>query len=201
MQSKEHMKQELLSYIRKLPASGWVVFTSGNISVRCEDGSLIITPSNIPYETMTEDDLFEISPEGLILKAGKNRPTSSLRFHLALMKGRPDCKCVIHTHAPYCLAASAVTDVVPPVTLNAKLLLGEQGIRVSPYAENGSAEEAKNIMMAMADKNHACLMQNHGVVTIGASLKDAWTNMGYAEDCCRVWLLAKSTGEQVSYIH
>lgn len=200
MQDKERMKKELLSYIRKLPTSGWVVSTSGNMSVRCDDGTIIITPSSTSYETMVEDDLFEVSPEGEILKAGKNRPTSSIRFHLALMKNRPDCKCIIHTHAPYCLAASTVTNTVPPVTLNAKLLLGEGGIRVSAYAENGSAIEAANVTTAMAESNHACLMQNHGVVTIGASLEEAWVNMGYAEDCCRVWLIAKSTGEQISYI-
>lgn len=96
MQDKERMKKELLSYIRKLPTSGWVVSTSGNMSVRCDDGTIIITPSSTSYETMVEDDLFEVSPEGEILKAGNNRPTSSIRFHLALMKNRPDCKCIIH---------------------------------------------------------------------------------------------------------
>ena len=201
MDMKEQLKKEMISWIRRLPATGWLFSTSGNMSARCADGTILITPSAVEYETMHETDIFEFSADGVLQKKGKNRPTSSLRFHLALMNARPDCNCVLHTHAPYCLAASTVTDCVPPVTLNSKILLGKDGIRTAKYAENGSEEEARNIVETIGSDNHACLMQNHGVVTIGSSIEAAWLNMGYAEDCCRAWLLAKSTGLEISYIH
>lgn len=200
MCTKSKLKEKMISYIRMLPDSGWVFSTSGNMSARCDDGTILITPSSVSYTIMKTEDLFEISPEGKILVEGKNHPTSSLRFHLALMRERMDCNCVIHTHAPYCLAASTVTDVVPAVTLNEKILLASDGILTSPYAENGSEEEATNILKAIGKENNCCLMQNHGVVTIGADIDSAWIHMGYAEDCCRIWLLAQSTGRKVSYI-
>lgn len=200
MASKNELKEKMISFIRRLPESGWVFSTSGNMSVRCEDGTILITPSSVPYETMTPEDIFELNSDGEIIKKGKNVPTSSLRFHVALMKERQDCNCVFHTHAQHCLAASLVTDHVPAVTLNEMLLLGKDGINVSPYAENGSEEEAANIVKAVGKNNNCCLMQNHGVITLGADIESAWVNMGYAEDCCKVWLLAESTGRKLTSI-
>lgn len=193
------LRKELIRYVRQLSQSGWVVGTSGNISLRNpDDGTMLITPSSVDYQQMQEEDLFLVHPDGS-LEGGLGRPTSSLAFHKLIMRQRKDCMAIIHTHAPYASAASVVTDAVPAVTLPAALYLGG-AIPVSPYAENGSQQEAENIMSALGQEHNAVLMQNHGVVAIGGSLKQAWDNMGHAEECCRIWIYAKSTGLPCSTI-
>ena len=187
------LRKELLQYVRRLSQSGWVVGTSGNISLRNpEDDSLLITPSSVDYQQMREEDLFLVRSDGT-LEGGLGRPTSSLAFHRLIMRERKDCMAILHTHAPYASAASVVTDLVPAVTLPIALYLGGE-IPVSPYAENGSQQEAENIMRALGKDHYAVLMQNHGIVAIGNSLAQAWDNMGHAEECCRIWIYAKSTG-------
>jgi ribulose-5-phosphate 4-epimerase/fuculose-1-phosphate aldolase len=191
-------KEKLLHYARMLNDVGWSVATSGNISVRTKDNVIILTPSSIPYQTLKPEDLFELHPDGTLVP-GKNTPTSSMRFHLEIMKNRPDCNAVIHAHSPYCIAASCVTKRVPPVTLNSRILIGN-GIPVSPYAENGSDEEAAGIVATLGKMHNGLLMQNHGAVTIGEELEKAWLNMCYLEDCCKVWIFARSTGIEPSFV-
>lgn len=187
------LREEMLSYVRRLTGSGWLVGTSGNMSVRDEEnGGFLITPSSIDYDVMKAEDLFFVKGSGEVV-LGTGRPTSSLEFHKMLMKERPDCNVIIHTHAPYATAASTVTDRVPAVTFPALAYLGGD-IPVSPFADNGSREEAENITKALGKTHQAVLMQNHGAVAIGKSLADAWMNMAHLEECCQVWILAKSTG-------
>lgn len=187
------LRKQMLAYVRRLTGSGWLVGTSGNMSVRNEeDGSFLITPSGIDYQEMKPEDLFRIEPDGTVIP-GTGKPTSSLAFHLMVLKNRPDCKVVIHTHAPYASAASTITMRVPAVTFPALVYLGGD-IPVAPFADNGSEEEAVNITKALGTNYQGMLMQNHGAVAIGKDLEDAWMNMAHLEECCQVWILAKSTG-------
>lgn len=188
---------QMLDYIRRLPGSGWVVGTSGNLSVRA-GGGFLITPSGVDYMEMTEEDLFYIRPDGGV-EGGRGRPTSSLAFHRAVMERRPEIRVILHTHAPHAIAASAVTDYVPPVTLSAKIRLGG-GIPVSRFADNGSPQEAENVVSALKDRYWAVLMENHGAVSLGADLQDAWLNMGYTEECCHAYMHCLGSGREINFI-
>lgn len=191
--SDKELREKMLSYVRRLTDSGWLVGTSGNMSVRNEeDGSFLITPSSIDYQEMKTEDLFLVKADGSIVP-GTGRPTSSLAFHKRVLSARPDCNVIIHTHAPYATAASTVTMEVPAVTFPALCYLGG-AIPVAGFADNGSEQEARNITEALGKTHQAVLMQNHGAVAIGKSLEDAWMNMAHLEECCEVWILAKSTG-------
>lgn len=196
---KQPLREELLGYVRRLSDSGWVVGTSGNMSVRDpQDDSFLITPSGVDYQAMRPEDLFLFYPDGRMVP-GLGKPTSSLAFHKALMQARSDCMAIVHTHAIHGTAASLITNEVPMVTLPCALYLNGP-ICVSAYAQNGNAQEASNIVDAFGRKRNAVLMQNHGVATMGASLEEAWRNMAYAEECCRIWLLAASTGMPITAI-
>jgi L-ribulose-5-phosphate 4-epimerase len=197
--NNEYLRKELIEYAKRLTDSGWVVGTSGNISARDEeDGSILLTPSGVKYNELKPEDLFLIKPDGQIIP-GKGKPTSSMEFHLSIMKARPDCNVILHTHAVFATAASAITKTVPTVTLPSVLKLGGP-ISVSAYAENGSKEEAKNIVTALGDKGWGVIMQNHGAVSLGKDFEDAWLNMGYIEECSRVWIYCLSTGIKPSTI-
>jgi len=187
------LRNQMLTYVRKLTDSGWLVGTSGNMSLRNEeDGSFLITPSGIDYQEMCPEDLFLIRKDGTVIP-GTGKPTSSLAFHRMVLEARPDCNVVLHTHAPFATAASTITMSVPAVTFPALVYLGGN-IPVADFADNGSEEEAVNITNALGKKYQGMLMQNHGAVAIGKDLEEAWSNMAHLEECCQVWILAKSTG-------
>lgn len=189
------LREEMLTYVRKLTDSGWLVATSGNMSYRNkEDNTFLITPSGIDYQEMKPEDIFVIDADGNIVEgSGTGKPTSSLAFHKMVLDARPECNVVLHTHAPYATAASLVVKEVPAVTYPAFVYLGG-AIPVAPFADNGSMEEATNITNAIGKTKNAVLMENHGAVAVGKSLEDAWMNMAHLEECCQIWAIAKSTG-------
>ena len=193
----QELRRQMIDYIRQLPQSGWVVGTSGNMSVRAGDG-MLITPSGVAYLEIKESDLFYVHADGT-MEDGLGRPTSSLAFHRTIMKERPEVNVILHTHAPHAIGASAVSAHIPPLTLSVATRLGG-GIPVSPYAENGSEQEAENILSALKHTYWAVLMQNHGAVSLGTDFNDAWLNMGYIEECCHAYLHCLSTGKAIHTI-
>ncbi|MFE0425786.1 class II aldolase/adducin family protein [Streptomyces sp. NPDC058953] len=182
----EHTWRQLVETARRTAAEGLVVGTSGNVSARV--GQLVlVTPSGVPYDRLTERDLTAVDLEGRQV-IGELKPTSELPLHLAVHRSR-DAGAVVHTHAAHATAVSALVAEVPPVHYMTADLGGP--VRVAPYAVYGSDELAGNMLTALRDRE-ACLLGNHGTVAVGATLEQAYDRTAQLEWMCRVWLLAAS---------
>ncbi|MEU5162250.1 class II aldolase/adducin family protein [Streptomyces sp. NPDC020875] len=186
----EHTWRQLVETARRTAAEGLVVGTSGNVSARV--GPLIlVTPSGVPYDRLTERDLTAVDLGGRQV-IGELRPTSELPLHLAVHRSRDgsrDGLAVVHTHAAHATAVSTLVTEVPPVHYMTADLGGP--VRVAPYAVYGSDELARNMLTALLDRE-ACLLGNHGTVAVGATLEQAYDRTAQLEWMCRVWLLAAS---------
>ncbi|MET7295170.1 class II aldolase/adducin family protein [Streptomyces griseoloalbus] len=177
---------ELVEAARRTVTDGLVVGTSGNVSVRVGE-TVLVTPSGVPYDRLTPDDVTGVDLAGLQV-LGTLVPTSELPMHLAVYRTTA-ARAVVHTHAVHATAVSTLVDEVPLIHYMAATLGGP--VRVARYATYGTDELAENMLRAL-DGRTGCLLQNHGTVTHGTTLAEAYDRTAQLEWMCRVWLTASS---------
>ncbi|GAA2460933.1 class II aldolase/adducin family protein [Streptomyces glaucus] len=176
----------LVATARRTVSDGLVVGTSGNVSVRVGD-TVLVTPSGVPYDRLTPDDVTGVGLDGRQV-LGSLVPTSELPMHLAVYRAT-DARAVVHTHAVHATAVSTLLHELPPIHYMAAALGGP--VRVAPYAPYGTEELARNVLSALHGRS-GCLLQNHGTLTHGATLDQAYDRTAQLEWMCRLWLTASS---------
>ncbi|NNN34769.1 class II aldolase/adducin family protein [Streptomyces sp. S3(2020)] len=178
--------EELVATARRTVSDGLVVGTSGNVSVRFGD-TVLVTPSGVPYDRLTPDDVTGVDLDGRRV-LGRLVPTSELPMHLAVYRST-DAGAVVHTHAVHATAVSTLVPELPAIHYMSGALGG--AVRVAPYATYGTQELAENMLHALADRT-GCLLRNHGTITYGATLDQAYDRTAQLEWMCRLWLTASS---------
>ncbi|MET8945495.1 class II aldolase/adducin family protein [Streptomyces sp. NPDC004542] len=178
--------EALVATARRTVADGLVVGTSGNVSVRVGD-TVLVTPSGVPYDRLTPHDVTGVDLTGRQV-LGTLVPTSELPMHLAVYR-TTDAAAVVHTHAVHATAVSTLVAELPAVHYMSAALGGP--VRVARYATYGTEELAENMLRALADRS-GCLLQNHGTITHGATLDQAYDRTAQLEWMCRLWLTASS---------
>ncbi|HHW55470.1 MAG: class II aldolase/adducin family protein [bacterium] len=175
-----------------LVKGGWVTGTWGNVSFCNRERELVaITPSGLPYEDMTPEDVVVVDLEGKLVE-GAWKPSSETPMHTMFYREREDIAAVVHTHSTYATAMSVLNQPIPPVI--AELALGVGGsVPVAPFARVGTEELGRNALQAMGNYQ-AVLLQNHGVVTVGKDMGRALNLAAIVEDAARVYIIARSIG-------
>ena len=171
---------------RRTAADGLVVGTSGNVSARVGD-IVLVTPSGVPYDRLAPGDAVGVDLAGRQV-LGDMVPTSELPLHLAVYR-HTDAAAVVHTHAVHATAVSTLVTEVPLVHYAAALLGGP--VRTAAYARYGTRELADHMLTALRDRT-GCLLRNHGTVTYGNTLDQAYDRTAQLEWMCRLWLTASS---------
>ncbi|MEU9960000.1 class II aldolase/adducin family protein [Streptomyces sp. NPDC050982] len=182
----ERAWDDLVATARRTADEGLVVGTSGNVSVRVGD-TVLVTPSGVPYDRLAPEDLCGVSLDGRQV-LGSLVPTSELPMHLAVYRAT-EARAVVHTHAVHATAVSTLVEELPLIHYMAAALGGP--VRVAPYATYGTEKLAENMLQALRDRT-ACLLQNHGTLTYGASLPQAYDRTAQLEWMCHLWLTASS---------
>ncbi|MFE1328741.1 class II aldolase/adducin family protein [Streptomyces sp. NPDC058735] len=178
--------EDLVATARRTVGEGLVVGTSGNVSVRVGD-TVLVTPSGVPYDRLAPGDVTGVDLDGRQV-LGTLVPTSELPMHLAVYR-TTGARAVVHTHAVHATAVSTLVTELPPIHYMAAALGGP--VRVAPYATYGTDALARNMLRAL-DGRSGCLLQNHGTVTYGATLDQAYDRTAQLEWMCRLWLTAAS---------
>ena len=167
----------LLSVMRRLDSIGMNRASSGNCSIRVEHGFLV-TPSGIPVEDLTEDLLVRMNLEGeVLLEPGRIqdenlvKPSSEWRFHRDIYLMRPEVNAVVHSHSTFATTLACLNLDVPSFHYMIAVAGGDS-IRCAPYELFGTQELSNSALEALKGRK-ACLLQNHGMIAIGASLQDA----------------------------
>lgn len=181
-------RAEVAATCRAMSASGLVVGTAGNVSVRA-GGMVAISPSGLDYARLTPELVGVHGLDGGALDAPL-APSSELPLHLAVYAAT-SAAAVVHTHAPASTALSAVLDELPASHYYVALFGGP--VRVAPYAGFGSDELAAGVVAALEGRS-AALMGNHGAVVTGPSPAKALELAGYLEYVCDQHLRALATG-------
>jgi L-fuculose-phosphate aldolase len=179
--------EALVATARRTVSDGLVVGTSGNVSVRVGD-TVLVTPSGVPYDRLGPGDVTGVGLDGRQV-LGTLAPTSELPMHLAVYRSAPGARAVVHTHAVHATAVSLLVPELPPVHYMTAALGGP--VRVAPYAPYGTDELARHVLAALTGRT-GCLLRNHGTLTHGTTLDQAYDRTAQLEWMCRLWLTAAS---------
>lgn len=175
----------LAEYSKMLLAKGYVLGSFGNLSVRLSENYILTTPAAIYYDSLAPLDITKMDIKTLTTESGAN-PTLDKVIHAKIYAARHDVGAVIHTHAKFCsiFAAARV-----PLSIADKSLAEIAGnvIYVSDYARSGSFKAASNIVKALGGRK-ACLVANHGVICVGADLREAMTVCEAVEEAAKNYI-------------
>ena len=182
-------RAQLVSYSARLLADGLAVGSAGNMSIRTVD-AVAITPSGIPYNGMRPEDVCLVSMDGTEL-GNRETPSTETPMHLAIYAATT-AGAVVHTHSPEVIALSAACQELPAIHYAITGLGGP--VRVAPYVRFGSAGLAAAAVAAL-DGRSAVILRNHGAVTYGRDLAQAYERAVLLEWLARTYRLALSYGE------
>jgi len=189
----KELREQIVELGNQLVRDGLAHGSQGNISaLDVESGLIAITPSALPYALRKPEDIAVIDRQRHLIE-GKWQPTSEIALHMKFYEQRPDVRAVVHSHAPYASVFAVIHEPIPSVLIEAALCLGG-AVPVAPYARPGSEEVAEVTVRAMGAKGVACVMAHHGLVTVGATLKQAYEATLAAETTARIVIMARSMG-------
>ena len=165
----------------------------GNISVRMDDGHILITPSGISKGRLQTEDLLVVDLDGNIISAMTDRrPSSETPMHLEVYKQREDVRAVIHAH-PIFATTLTVSDLEFPVDVLPEVLLTLGNVPITAYATPSSHEDAEAIRPFVKDHN-ALLLCQHGSLTYGKNLDEALMHLERIEHVSEIYWRAKMLG-------
>ena len=170
MTEAKEIKQQLVETARELLRCGLVEGTAGNLSARLPDGNVVLSPSSLPYETMTADDLVVTALDGKVVE-GARAPTSEKALHLACLRKHPELGAVIHSHAKYATMFAITRRPIPCVIEEFDVFVGGE-VPVADYKLTGSDELGEEVSRHVGERG-AVLMANHGLLTVGKDLAAA----------------------------
>jgi L-fuculose-phosphate aldolase len=167
----DQARTDLVAAGRLLLSRGLLSQTSGNLSVKVGTGDIYITPTSIEYDRISADDIVVIGPDGTI-RQGTRVPSSETPLHCLVYESRPEIMAIVHTHSPYATTLAVLGMPIPAVHYMIAALQTDE-IAVVGYATYGTDTLARNVREAFGAPSRAVLIANHGVVTVGESLKQA----------------------------
>jgi len=188
-----HARAEVVAAAQRLGMLGLNWGTAGNVGLRVS-GGLLVTPSGVPAEELEPDLVVALRPDGTA-PPGQPVPTSEWRLHSAVLAARPDIAAIVHTHSIEATAFACLRQPLPAV----HYVVARAGVSEIPcarYATYGTQELADNVVDAL-DRGGACLIANHGVLTVGRSLDAAVALAADVEWLAAVYRRTLTVGEPV----
>lgn len=180
---------------RLLYDRGYVAANDGNLSMRVAEDRLLITPSGVSKGRMTPEMLLVTDLEGTVLE-GSRHPTSEGKLHLAVYRCRPDTGAVVHAH-PAAATAFAVCRRGLETPYLAELAVGLGSVPCTQsFAMLSTEEVPESVLPYLADHN-AVLLANHGALTWGADLWEAFDRMETVEHTANIVRNAQLLGDPV----
>jgi L-fuculose-phosphate aldolase len=190
-EKEDELRRELVRFSRWLYRLGYMPATSGNLSVRLDERRLLVTPTGMSKSMLRRRDIVIVDPEGRQLD-GARRATSELGMHLAFYEERDDVQAVIHSHPPIATAfACAGWALDELLCQEAAMTLGP--VPLARYATTGTDEVAESLRPLIPGYD-TILLANHGAVTCGATLFQAFLKMETLEHVAQIRLAAQHLG-------
>lgn len=193
--TEQQAREEIARCSLLLWERGWVANHDGNITVRLDDGRILATPTAVSKRLITADNVIVLGADGKLLDAQRvpGKPFSELHLHLRCYKERPDVRCVVHAHPPTA-TGFAVSGLAldTPIIAEAVVSLGP-GAPIVPYARPGSPASEDGLVSVLVDAD-AALLANHGVITVGTDVEQAYLRMELVEHLAKIQIAARQIG-------
>jgi L-fuculose-phosphate aldolase len=185
------LKKNIIEAGKRAYARGYIASNDGNISVRIDKKHVLITPTGISKGFMKTSDLIVVDMHGKII-SGKRKPSSEIQMHLQIYKERTDINSVCHLHPPYATGfAVAGIPLDQDVLSEAVIILGK--VPLVEYGTPGSEELYSKLLPHLRDSD-AFLLANHGALTVGMDIFDAYNKMETLEHVAQIVFIAKQMG-------
>lgn len=183
-------RQAIVEHCKALNRSGLNQGTSGNISIRHDEG-MLISPTSRSYDTLTPEDIVFVDSEGA--STGPFAPSSEWRFHKDILQNRGDVNAVVHAHPTYCTTLAIMGHSIPPIHYMLAVF-GGPTIRCAPYEIYGSPQLSDVAVKALEGRK-ACLLAHHGMIAVGSSIEQAFWLAGELEALARQYHGCLQLGE------
>ncbi|MCD6386499.1 class II aldolase/adducin family protein [Candidatus Sumerlaeota bacterium] len=173
---------------------GFVAANEGNFSVRISEDEVLTTPTLVSKGFMEPEDICKVDMEGNVLDARRGRkPTSEVIMHIGLYQRRSDIKAVVHLHPPYATAFAVAGEPLPKCILpEVEIFVGE--IPIAEYGTPGTPELMESLLPFL--ENHdTFLLANHGALTAGKDIIDAYYKMEILESYCKILIILQQIGK------
>ncbi|MCB0414201.1 MAG: class II aldolase/adducin family protein [Bdellovibrionales bacterium] len=183
------IKKELIQFCKRLHSLGFLAAGDGNLSFRLDDENILITPKGVPKAFIDEKDLAILTLSGEV-KSGS--PSSERLMHLEVYRNCPKAKAVFHAHPPLSVAWSIAfpeQTEVPNYYLS-ELILAVGAIPIAPYARPGTQQMGDHIKSLLPD-HRVMILSQHGALTWGESLLEAYMGMERLEHTVKILKMAK----------
>jgi L-fuculose-phosphate aldolase len=185
------LREQMCEIGRRVYARGFVAANDGNISFRLSEDRVLCTPTRVSKGFMKPDDLCIVDLDGKQVSGTKKR-SSEILLHLSVLRARPDVRSCIHTHPPHATAFAVAHEPIPKCILpEFEVFLGE--VAMAPYETPGTQAFADTVLPYVKDTD-TIILANHGTITYGSDLQDAYFKTEIIDAYCRILILSKQLG-------
>jgi len=193
MKLKE-VRSQIVEYGKKMHYSSLVSGTWGNISIRDKDTGLIaVTPTSMDYEKLSPEEVPVLDENGKLIE-GEYPPSSETPMHTLIYRKRKDIFAIVHTHSKFATAFSVACKEIPVVIVDLALFIGGS-VKVAQFKRPGTVELGEEVIRVLdISGSNSVLLQNHGTLTVGSSIKKVFSGATAVEDAAEVYYYAKALG-------
>jgi len=185
----DHLREQVVQVGLDALARGIVHGTAGNMSIRDpETGLIAISPSGIPYPTVTPADIVVVNDRGDVVD-GSRKPSSETPLHTMVMRARPDIRAIVHSHSHYSTVVSCIRAYLPPILTETCLLVGPK-VPVTRYGLTGTPDFGESVLEVLTPDAKAVILKNHGLICFAASFDAALGIAEIVEESARVYVHA-----------
>jgi len=191
MADETRLREEIVEAGRRLYKKGFVAANDGNVSVRLDGGRILITPSGVCKGDMDPGMMVVVDGDGKVL-SGRLRPSSEMKMHLAVYRIRDDVKAIVHAHPPKATAFAVAGLPLDKLTLP-EVVFSLGSVAFSEYGTPSTKQVPEAVVRVIGDAG-AVLLANHGALTVGAGVMDAYFRMETLEHFAAITLYARLLG-------
>lgn len=187
-------KQKIIDAGKAMSSKNLTVDTWGNLSMKDSDGNIYITPSGMPYNTLCEEDICVLDPNGNQIE-GERKPSIEKMLHVLIYQKRTDVQAILHTHPIHSTVFGVLHQPIPVITDEMAQAIGGD-VKCAAYALPGSKELAENVASSLGNLQ-AVLMSNHGAVCVGKNMKECFKVAAVLETSAEIYQKALAIGKPV----
>ena len=191
MSANSEIISQLIDVCHRLYARGMVTATDGNVSVRLSNGNILATRSGINKGAVTENDFVEVTSDGRQI-GGNGRASTEVGMHVYIYQQRLDAQAVVHAHPTYATGFATARIALDQCAFP-EVIVGLGAIPLAEYATPSTSEVATSLATFVRN-SEAILLANHGAVTFGPNLYDAYFKMEKVEHAAHITFVAKMLG-------
>ncbi|WP_151524560.1 class II aldolase/adducin family protein [Serinicoccus kebangsaanensis] len=187
----DQARASILAYSLRSMEYGLNFNTQGNISIRVpgEQERFLITPTDLEYDRMSPEDIVLVDARGEVVE-GRHEPSSEVTVHLATYRRRPDAHAIVHTEPPYANVWGVIGEPIRGTLVN-MVIYTKGEVPIMPFAQSNNAAFGDAMCDVMGDTN-AVVWANHGLLTVGADLRQAFKTTVAVESAAKVQLGARA---------